>query len=113
MASPGMMMDHLRRSVNKGTMASIAVLVVYLVVIDPRWMAAVPICLFARACWLTRRHPEFFWTFRRRPDYWLLTIVVSVTIDGARLWGVLTGVATRLGRLCSFSPREGAPARKG
>lgn len=71
----------------------------------------IPVCLFARACWLTRRHPEFFRTFLGRPDYWLTTVVVSVTIDGARLWGFLRGTAARLGRRLPFGRYAGVTAR--
>ncbi len=112
-ATSGMMMDHARRLVNKGAQVCVGVLVTYLAVTDVRWLAAIPACLFARACWLTRRHPEFFRTFLRRPDYWLTTVVVSVTIDGARLCGFLTGTVARVGRRLPFGRHAGAPSRSG
>lgn len=36
--SSGMMMDHVRRLVNKGALASVTVLVTYLAVSDARWI---------------------------------------------------------------------------
>jgi len=101
---PEMRGDLVRRFGRVGAAVTPVVAGVALAFVDARWVASLPLILLARTFARAARHGRYFRTFARRPDHWLTSIAVLLTIDGARIGGLLAGCVSSLRRRWSLRP---------
>ena len=95
---PEMRGEVLRGLVTKGGVVMGVVVLLTLGAIKPLWLIAVPFVLAGRVLVLVRKHPKVLRMLLQSPQYWLTAILVSVTIDFARMCGLSLACAESLRR---------------
>ncbi len=100
---PEMRRELFRKLASKGGVILGLASLFYLGLKDPRWLFVVPLILLGRVFLLARRHRRMFRVLLRTPTYWLRGILVSVTIDFARICSLGAACVESLGRWWRFT----------